>query len=431
MKTVVTSLSAWKKQVEVEVSPEEVQPQLDRAFEKYRKKIHIDGFRKGKVPVSLIRQRYGDAIQAEAVDDLVQTFFRKAVVEEKLPIVSQATVKDVSSDENQPLVFTAEVEVEPDVEVSNYTGIKVEKEVQKVAGEEIDQTLEVLREQRAELLDREGGAITGDVVEGDVQALDSSGVPVIGQKWDKRSFELGKPPLGDLVGDQLTGVKIGDDRMFTVVQPETADGKSEKREDRYSIKVTAVKEKVLPELNDVFAKEIGEFETLDELKIDVEERLQAQRDGDTERNLRNRIADEIVKRNDFELPPSMVESALSGMWEEYQKRPDADADEIAYREQNRPMVLWNLKWHMLWQKIAEIESIAVTDEEVGAEIDRMIKESEQGEKKMRAWFKDEKRRRRLKENILEDRVISFLKEQAKIKETTPKKQKPASTIVRP
>ena len=388
----------------------------------------MDGFRKGKVPLSLIRKRFGDAIQAEAADDLVQTFFRRAVIEEALPIVSQATVKDVSFEEDKPLRFTAEVEVEPEVEVDHYSGIKVEKELIRVGDEDIDQTLEVLREQRAELLDREGGAEEGDVVEGDVQALDASGVPVIGQKWDDRAFELGKPPLGDVVLDQLKGITPGEERKFTIVEPEGSGGTAGRKEDRYSIRVKTVKEKRLPELNDAFAKDLGEFETMEDLRTDVQERLQTQRDEEADRGLRNRIADEIVKRNDFELPPSMVENAVEGMWEDYRKRPDAKIDETAFREQNRPLVMWNLKWHLLWQKIAEVESVAVTDEELEAEIEKLVKGAEQGEKKMRAWFKEEGRRRRLRENMLEDRVMAFLKERAKIKETTPKKQKKASIV---
>lgn len=428
MKTVVKSLSSWKKQVEVEVPSEEVRPHLDKALRKYQKKIQVDGFRKGRVPLSLIRKRFGDAIQAEATDDLVQSFFRRAVIEEKLAVVSQATVKEVSFDDEKPLVFTAEVEVEPEVEVDHYSGVKVEKESVGVTGEDVTRTLEMLREQRAELLERKGGAEAGDIVEGDVQALDASGVPVIGQKWDNRAFELGKPPLGDAVLEQLRGVVPGEERNFTIVSPGGREGKSEREEDRYSIRVTAVREKKMPELDDAFAKELGEFESLEGLKSDIRERLQAQRDGEAERALRNRIADEIVKRNDFELPPSMVENALNGMWEEHRNRPDADSDETAYREQNRPMVLWNLKWHMLWQKIAEIEAIEVTEEDAEAEIEKMVKDSEQSEKKMRALFKDGDRRRRLRDSMLEERVMAFLKDNAKIKETTPKKPKKSSIV---
>lgn len=432
MKTVVTEIGSWKRRVEVEVPSQEIHPFIGKAYRSYQKKVYIDGFRKGKVPLSIIQQRFGKAIQAEIVDDLIQRFYKKAIEEERLAIVAPATIQDVSFEEGKPLRFTAEVEVEPDAHVSGYKGLKVEKEVMKVSDEDVKRTVEVLQEQRAERRSVEGGAEIGHIIEGDIQALNATGVPIIGDKWEDRVFELGSPPLGDVVQDQLLGIVAGEERRFKIIQPERGpDGNVMNREDHYSIKVKSINEKILPRLEDSFAREMGDFETLAELEEDIRNRLERQRDGEAERMLRNRIADEIVRRNDFEIPPSMIENGLEGLWEEYQKQANRELEEKQFREENRAGVVWNIKWHLLWKKIAEMEKIAMTDEEVDQEIEKIAERSpKKEEKKIRSLFKDSRRRGRLRENMLEDKVFGFLKENARVKEVSIKKpKKTKSTLI--
>lgn len=431
MKTVVTETGSCKRRVEVEVPSQEVHPFIEKAYRSYQKKVHLDGFRKGKVPVSIIQQRFGKAIQAEIVDDLIQRFYKKAIEEERLAVVAPGTIQDVSFEEGEPLRFTAEVEVEPDAQVSDYKGLKVEKEVMKVSDEDVKRTVEVLQEQRAERRPVEGGAEIGHIIEGDIQAVNATGVPIIGDKWEDRVFELGSPPLGDVVQDQLLGIMAGEERRFKIVQPERGpDGNVMNREDHYSIKVKSVNEKILPRLEDSFAREVGDFETLAELEENIRNRLERQRDEEAERMLRNRIADEIVRRNDFEIPPSMIENGLKGIWEEYQKQPERELDEKQFREENRAGIVWNIKWHLLWRKIAEMEQIVMTDEEVDQEIEKIVERSpKKEEKKIRSLFKDSRRRGRLKENMLEDKVFGFLKENARVKEVIIKKPKKKSALI--
>ena len=431
MKTVVTDVQSWKKRIEVEVDYQEVRPYLDKAIRKYQKKISLDGFRKGKVPLSIIKKRFGDAIQAEISEELIQIFFKKAVEKEDLAIVAPGSVEDVTFEENLPFRFVVEVEVEPEITVSSYKGFKVEKPYRKVTQDDVKQTIHTLREQKAESKPVDGEAREGHIIEGDIQAVDASGVPIIGRKWENRVFEMGVPPLGDILQDQLMGVVAGEERRFKIPRTEKdSDGKEQMREDHYSISVHAIKEKILPELDDEFAKSMGEFDTLLALEENVRQRLEAQQEDQAEKILKNRIADEIIKRNDFELPPIMVENGLNRLWEDYKKRPESKMDEKHFRDENRPAIVWNLKWHLIWRKIAELEEIAVTDSEVNDEIEKMATAPSQDEKKIRAWFRDQERRKRLKENLLEDKLMDFLKENVKIKEVILKdsRQKKSSII---
>lgn len=424
MKTTVSEIESWKKQLDIEVEPGEIKPFFDRAYETYQKKVRLEGFRPGKVPLSIIKNRFGEAIRAEALDEIIQDVYRKAVEAEGLNVVAPGTIKDVAYEEGKPLRFTTEVEVEPDPDVTIYKDLKVEKEIQPVTDEDVEATIEVLREQRAERKDVDGGAEKGHIVEGDVQALESTGIPIIGKKWENRSFEMGLPPLGDVVEDQLLGVKKGESRRFVLKQPEQLpDGKTREREDHYAIEVQSVQEKILPVVDDQFASEVGEFGDVGELKEDVKKRLTNARTEDSERLLRSRLADEVVKRNDFELPPAMVENALKTLWEDYEKKPERRLDEEAFRTENRAPVIWNLKWHLLWKKIAVMENFTVSDEEVAAEIERVVNSSPGEEKKIKALFKDESRRKRVQDNLLEEKVVGFIAEHAKIKEVTVKPPK--------
>jgi trigger factor len=418
LKTVISELGSYKRRVEIEVPYAEVEPHLEKAFRSYQKKIHLDGFRKGKVPLSLIQKKFGEAIQAEVADDLIQTFFKKAVLEQNLAIVSPGSVQDMFFEKNKPFSFVIEVEVEPAIHITDYKGLKVEKEIVKVTKEDVERMVEAIREQKAQQKPVENGAQNGHIVKGTVQAVDASGVPIIGKKWENWAVELGRPPIGDQITDQLAGVKAGEERRFEIIQPEqTSKGKMQNPADYYSIQVTSVHEKLLPNWDDEFARANGDFKSIAEMEKDIQERLSRRRDEEAERKLHDRLAEEIIHRNDFEVPPSMVENALDRLWEEYQKQPGEHVEQEQYKEENRPSVIRRIKWHLIQKAIIEKEDIRVHEEEVENEIDRIAKASPEEEKKIRSWFKDAQRHERLQDGILEEKVMNFLKEHAKIKES--------------
>ncbi|MCK5147101.1 trigger factor [bacterium] len=424
MKVTVTDLGDCKRQLDVEMPFEDVKPHIDRAFKKYQKRVNIDGFRKGKVPMSMLKKVYGDAIQAEVVDDLIQECFRIAVVQENLAIVAPGAIKDMKFEDGKPFTFTSEIEVEPEVEVKDYKGLKLEKVTVKVAKKEVDQTLKMIQEQKADQVEIKTAAKKGDLVEGDVQSLDESGVAIEGERWEGRVFQLGEPPIGHLIGDQLDGAKAGDVRRFSITVPKEESGVDIERTDNYEITVTSIKKKVLPKLDDAFAAEMGEFKTLDELKQNVHERITAQREEESARYFKQQLIDETIKRNEFVLPDAMIENVLDHMWEDFQKQPQAEMTADQFRTARRPEVVWNLKWSKLWSAIAIAESLTVSEDEIQSEIDKVVNASGNEDKKMKSWFKDEQHRQHLGDSLLEDKVFALIREEAKIKQVTPKAPTP-------
>jgi len=424
LKSEATCINNWKKLLKVDVPAEEIAPHIEEAYHTYQKKIHLEGFRKGKVPLSIIRKRFGKAIQAEVSEDLVQTFFKKAVEAEKLALISPGVIKDVSFAEGEPLQFTAEVAVEPEIEVKNYQGLKLEKEIHKIDKEDVRQALKVLQEQKAEIRPIEGEAKPGSIIEGDIQSLNESRIPIVGHKWEDRAIVLGEPPLGDQVQDQLLGVKVGEERQFKVIQPEKdPNGKLKEKEQFFLIKVKAIKEKVLPEITDDFAKEIGEFKTVDELEEAVQKQLEIQKERDSEDMLRHRLINEVIRRNDFEIPEPMVKNTLDLLWENYSKQSKEKMDEETYRKEHQPQTVWNLKWQLIWKKIAEIENITISDDELDKEIEKGAQSNPKEAEKIKAHYRDSRHRDRLKMDFLESRTIQFIQENSKIKDVNVKKQK--------
>ena len=423
MKTEVSAVNTWKKQITVKVETEEMASVQEQAIHNFRKRIHLDGFRKGKVPMTLIRQRFQKAMDADVAEELAEVFYRKVAEEQNLDPVAPGVLKDVRYKENESLEFKAEVEVEPEVKVKEYKGLKAEKESWKIEDAHVQRVIDDLRERHAELKPSEGPARIGDMITGDIQALDPSGVPIIGQKWEKRWIELGRAPLGDVVQTQLDGIALGEERPFQV-QEKVPDerGKLREQERRYSIKVSTIHQKLLPELNEEFARKAGNFETVDAMRDGIRRFLEGDRDAYSRQQMTHRIADEIIRRNDFELPPSLVEFAFRRFMEQFAKEHPEIPEEEA-RKQNLPLIVWNLKWSRIWNAIAGVEGIAVTDEDVQNEILKHVQTRPQDEKRIRARYKDASRLQSLKEALLEDKVMAMLIENAKIKEVT--LQKPA------
>ncbi len=420
MKVDITELSGFKKKLIVEVPYDEIKPEIENAYQNYRKKINIDGFRKGKAPLSLIKKQFGEAIKAEVGDHLVQVYFKKALDQEDIPIVAPGSVTELHFEENEPFSFTAEIEVEPEISVDHYKGVKVEKQAYPVTDEDVESAVHIIQQQHATYEETEESAQKGDLIEGDVQALDASGAALIGQKWEKRLFELGSPPLGDLVEDQLDGAVKNETRRFSIKRPD------DDNIDYYSIDVHSVQKRILPAIDDAFIKKMGDYDSLEAFKEDIRRQITERRENDSEERLRGALADEIIKKNDFDLPQGMIQSHLDMLWEDFindPKNAEKDVKQSQFEEVNKPGVVWNIKWRKIFKKIAETEHLIITDEELGNEIDRIAEKAGKNAGKILSMFKKEDHKNNLRGRMLEDKVFEFLKDNAKIKEVAVKPSK--------
>lgn len=400
--------------LEVEVPVEELAPYFDAIYRQYQRKVRLEGFRKGKVPVALIKKLYGKQIEAEAIDDIVNEVYQKARDEAGLRPVAAADIHDVQYSEESGLRFKAVVEVVPDFELKHYKGLSVERETYQVEEADVQAALEDLREEMAVMKSVEETAQEDHFVLADIQKLDNSGVPMVGQKFEDRFIPLDRNRYPELT-EQLVGVKPGDQRRVRLPSGNQDEPSHDDGEDYYEFRIKEVKQKELPELDDELARDV-KFDTLEALKDDIRTKLARRAEKHAEERLRRALMDEVIKKHTFDLPPSMIENYLQLVVEDVRKNSDSDVSEEEIRQQYRSQAIWNLKWMLIRERLVEQENITVNEDDVRQYVKRLAETEGVDEKKVWDAFKGERGRRRLEENALEEKVLDFLREHAKIRD---------------
>lgn len=408
----VTKKGNFECVVEVAVPESELAPHFNNAFEKYRRNVKLQGFRKGKVPMSLIQKLYGDVIKSEAIDHVVQSVFEEVKNKENLRPVAPAQLEDVKYDPEDGLHFKAVVEVVPEIELKNYTGLSVERETYQVDDQNVEDALADVRERMAVMEPVEGEAQKNHFLVVDFQELDVTGLPIIGRKYEERVIQLVDTEADNDLGRQLLGAKAGEKRQ---VEIEVVAAGGHKERTRYEVNVKEIKSKQLPALDDDLAKDVGEFKTLEALKVDIRKKLLKQSEANARSRLRQRLIDELLKKNAFDLPESMITNYLD-MIVAGAKRDGKAADEDALRTEYRPTAVWTIKWELAQDKLQELKDISVTKEHEDRVIARIAHERSVEEKELRRSLKDKNARRRFEEDVLEEKILDFLEENAKIKD---------------
>ena len=414
--------SATKREIQVEVPAEEVTRETDSLIQKYQKLARLPGFRRGHVPASIIRQRFAEDLKSEVVEALVPRHFRRET--EKLGVlpVSQPRVSDLHIHEGEPLRFKASFEVMPEIKVEGYKELRADKPSITVTDEEVQESLESLREQHATFTPVEGRALAdGDYAQAslDGKPKEGEGKPV---HMDDILVEIaGKNTMPEFT-ENLRGANPGDERSFDVRYPEDfSDERLRGKTFAYKVKIIAIKQKSLPELNDDFAKELGEFKTLDEVRQKIREGMEQDRLREAEREAKDKLLGELVRRNEFEIPEALVDRqidvrldrglralASQGMKSEDMKKLDF----ARLRAGQRDQALQEVKASLLLEKIADEESIAVGDEEIDREIEALAKQTNQAPDAIRARLTRDGALDRIRNRIRNEKALDFLYRQS-------------------
>ena len=435
MKVQVTESDTWRRTLEVEVPGEDVEKRFDTAYRSYSKTLNLPGFRKGKIPLNVVRKRFGKAIQGEVLQEVMQEFYREASRSEGLNPVSEATIEEVDYDEGTPLTFKASVDIKPELEVEGYKRIKVTRPVFKVEDTDVEGHLGYLQDQGAteKVVDR--AAELGDVILADIQEIDESGVPIVGRKQEDRTFLIGgRNATNHDLDNQLVGISAEEERRVNLKHAEAGDHDHDEghhhdhpdgQEVRFQVKAKEVRERELPNLDDEFAKDLGNFESLDALKDKIREDFQARADETSRRRLEENILDVIIEGNEFELPESMVENFLNNLVENYKKEHeghDHDIDEAAIREESRPGAIRNLKRYLLLESIAKKEEIKVEEEDINKHLDGLSQQYNLEGSQMRQMLSRSGQLERMESELLETKSLTFLIDEADVDEVEEKRE---------
>ncbi|MEY9878095.1 trigger factor [Streptacidiphilus sp. MAP12-33] len=307
MKSAVETLNPTRVRLTVEVPFEELKPSLDAAYKKINQQVTVPGFRKGKIPARVIDQRFGrGAVLEEAVNDALPKFYGQAVEDGKIDVLGQPEITEIEGVENLAdggdLKFTAEVDIRPEVTLPDFATIEVEVDPIEVTDEDVDKSLEQLRERFSSVKAVERAAAEGDVVVVDLEAKVDGEVPEDGTATGV-TYEIGSGRLLDGIDDAVIGLEAGGSATFTT---ELKGGSAQGKDSEVTVTVTAVQEKELPALDDEFAQMASEFDTLDELKDDSRKRLARMKEFDQATQAQERVLDKLLELVDMPYPEKLL-----------------------------------------------------------------------------------------------------------------------------
>jgi len=423
----VESLSTVKKKLNFEIPTDRVASEYDKVFEELRKKAAIKGFRKGKVPRSLIEKHYREVMEQDIVKNIVNDTYFKALIDEKIFPVSYPVIENEELKRGEPFRYSAVVEVFPDIQVKDYEGLELKKEKYLFDEEVVASRLREMQESLAQLkpVGEDHQAATGDFVTFDFEGYIDE-VPFDGGKGSDYQLELGSGKFIPGFEEQLVGMRSGDEGEIKVTFPGDY-GKAELagKDAIFKIRIKDIKVKELPALDDDFAKEFGEFETLELLKAHLREMLEKQELEKIESEVREAAVSALIEKNPIEVPESLIDQQVVQMLENAKKRlayqrltlEMMGLDEERYKIQFRPVAESQVKGSLLLDALAKHVDIKAGDDDLENKFRQMSGDNEQSLESMKKYYlQNQKAKENLLIQIKEDKAIDFLISQAKVTE---------------
>lgn|SRR5574341_1327044 len=414
MKVNVTNQDGWKRVLEIELPQTKVDEELNSTYKKYQSKAKIPGFRPGKAPLEVVKSHYKEQIFGDVLEALLVQGYQDALNQTQLQPIGTPVVKDIQFEPGLPLKFKAEVEIQPEITVKDYKGIALVKKIEEVKDEQVDQTIEYLREKNAELRPVERETKEKDVIIVDFEESYLEKQKIKKEKFENQMLELSEKTLLKDFLSNLIGLKLNEEKGFDITYPDNyPNPKLASQKVSYEVKVKEIKEKILPFLNDDFAKSVGNFQTLLELRLKIRENIERSMEQEAEKELKNQLAAKIVEKNDFTIPEVMINSYLDYVVQEVRrKHPEADEKEI--RETNKASGLARIKWEFIFHQVAKQEKIQVEQSDLDQRIKQFASSYNLPEDQARQYLSSEKRIRDLKDSIIEEKVLDLLLKEAKI-----------------
>ena len=407
----------------IEASAEEFEKAIEKAYQKSKNKINVQGFRKGKAPLALVEKMYGASIFYEdAANEIIPMAYEKAALESELEIVSRPEIDVVQIEKGKPFIFTAEVAIKPEVTLGDYKGIQVEKKEVTVTDEEVMDRIEKEREQNSRMLTVDDRPIQKD----DIAVIDFEGFvdgePFEGGKAEGHSLTIGSGSFIDNFEDQLIGKSIGDVLDVNVTFPE--EYHSEELAGKpavFKVKINEIKAKELPELDDDFAQDVSEFDTLDEYKENIKATLKESKEKELKTAKENEIVDKIIENASMDIPEPMIESQVNQMAEDFAQSMSYQGlsldqyfqftgmDSRKFIESLRPQALKRIQSRLVLEAIVKAEGIQVSEEELDKELTEMATMYKMEIDKLKEMISD-KEKEQIEADIAVQKAVDFVLE---------------------
>jgi trigger factor len=414
MKVAVEEIGACKRRLQVEEVPEVVQDAWDKAFKRVQKEARLPGFRKGKVPPGMIKLHFADDIRQDVARHLIPDVYRQALQETKLRPVEEPDLKEVMLEEGAALKFEALVEIKPAIELGQYTGLTVRHAPKPFEEREVDEALEHLREQHAEFRTVERPADIHDLV-----IMDYTLTP---EGMDARTetgygFVVGSGSVMPEVEEAVIGLTAGGERTARIRFPDEHRNEALRgKAGEAKVKVTEVKEKVLPALDDELAKTVGQFDTLAALRAEISKGLQTRRETENRRALEDAVMEAVLAGHPVEVPEALVLRQVGHLIEhtrERVRRQGMDPDKLPWDygkllEELKPGAEKAVRRSLVLEAIAEKEGLAPTDADIDAEVEKIAVANNRPVPAVRRIMQDSGDLEGLRHSLRETRTLEFL-----------------------
>jgi trigger factor len=425
MKVHVEEISPIKKKVHVEVPEDHVAKEIDSFYDELKKKANIKGFRPGKAPRSILERYFKDYTTGEVLQRLIQETFPKALSEVSCSPVAPPAFDPQELESGKPFRYAAIVEVKPEIKIEDYAGLNLEGKKEDVGDKELEERLKSLQNLHAQLktISEPREIRTGDYVILDYDAK-MDGKPLDEGKGIDVTVEVGSGRFIPTLEEKLIGLKPEDERDVDVSFPaDYAYKKWAGKTIGFHVKVKEIKEKILPALDEEFAKDLGGFDSLEALKAKLREDMQKAKEMALDRHFKDQIVDQLLQKNSFEIPPSLVEDQNQALVSEAKLRlasqgmnlKDMDISEDKLREDYRAVAERQVKTYLILEKIAGQEGISVSDEEVQDRLKEISERSHQKLDAVKRYYEKNGLIPEIQAGILSDKTLNFLLEKSHIK----------------
>ena len=432
MSVQVENLEKNMVKLTIEVPAEELEKAIDAAYKKQKNQISIPGFRKGKVPRAMVEKMYGvEVFYEDAANTLMQQNYPSAVEESGVDIVSRPSIDVVQIEKGKPFIYTAEVAVRPEVTLGKYMGVTVTKIDTSVSDDEVAEALEQQRNNNARTI----SVTDRPVAVGDTAVIDFEGfvdgVAFEGGKGENHPLEIGSHSFIEGFEDQLVGHNAGEEVEVNVTFPEKYQAAELAGKPAvFKVKINEIKTKELPELNDEFAQDVSEFDTLAEYKEDLRKHLEVSKENDAKRAKEDEAIKKIIDKSTMELPDAMIDTQCENMINEFAQRISQSGltmDQYmqfsgmtidGLKEQVRPEAITRIQSSLVLEQIAKEENIEVSDDEINAEVEKMAAQYGMEADKLKEYLGDaekESMKRDLAITKAVDLIMENVKERAKAK----------------
>ena len=405
--------SSYAREADIDLSWEEIAADFEQTIKQFSKRVKLPGFRPGKVPRKVLMKQFQPAIEADFVENSVNTYYLKALQEKEIIPINMGSVSDVHFHHGEHFKFKVAFEIEPDVTIPKMKrkSLKVEKTSYITDDEDIDMAIDEMRHGHAEVQTVEDGAQLDDYVICDLQEIDISGVPIIGKKLETRYIKLGQIPFDGDNQKKLEGIKPGEKTQVSVPVDEKGSTST------FELSVQNVERQILPEVDEDFIKMADpEAENVADYRERIKDRLGKAYDQRSEKASDEQLTDAMINHVNPEFPPSMAESYLGHMVEDVMKNNPAATDKEKIKEIYQPVAERNLKWYLIRNTIIKNEKYEITKEDVQADIDQRKEANPKEAKELEKYFKKPSNRSRLEDDLMEKKVLAYLKNFTKIKE---------------